>query len=460
MSSNWSKKEINTIITQLDDMRLPFEKETMVDCGTTVEVGEGGSGYVYDCFNRVNKKNAGVVKVVGFKEYVDLNSLAREIDVQKNLARKSNAVVKIYATACVKVWLDKESNVIKAEKLYDLKDESVDDNCLTLLFIRMEKLIPVISSDELGRIVVGRMELFDDSLDELCKLFYDVACALEVAHKRKILHGDIKLDNIFYDSQKHIYKIGDFGTAVQTEYGVAKVIGYTNGYAAPEVYNCKVKKYDATADIYSLGIAIYILRNRLVKPASNGYQANLSVQYSEDYELERPAINSGTKADERLYRLLCRMCSFRPQNRPQRMKEVIATLSAIMVRPWYGMQIRFSFLYAILGAYLILKNETNNGYMYGSNGLSDIGVLGIIAIIKSFTLRIRNHKLLRVLYMRKKIDLIYLLSILFLTYWVWYVSSYILTDMVWFWDGALTVMFRIVLVELIVFHIKDKYFGT
>ena len=123
--------------------------------------------------------------------------------------------------------------------------------------------------DEIGYDILIRMELLTPLLDKMLekrleerdvvKLGIDICKALELCHKKNIIHRDIKPQNIFI-SDNGDYKLGDFGIAKTIEKasgGMSKKGTYK--YMAPEVF--KGEDYDSTVDIYSLGIVMYSLLN-------------------------------------------------------------------------------------------------------------------------------------------------------------------------------------------------------
>ena len=94
--------------------------------------------------------------------------------------------------------------------------------------------------------------------DYVLRVGVDVARALGFAHREGVIHRDIKVDNILFDSH---------GNAVVADFGIARALsGYTNQtgtnmvvgtpqYFAPE--QARAKPLDGRADLYSLGVTLF-----------------------------------------------------------------------------------------------------------------------------------------------------------------------------------------------------------
>lgn len=136
--------------------------------------------------------------------------------------------------------------------------------------VSVEDFKVVEKPDEIGWEIYIRMELLtpfnayirDKTLseEEVVKLGVDICTALELCARRNVIHRDIKPENIFIN-QFGDFKLGDFGIARKLENvtgGLSQKGTYN--YMAPEVE--KGNQYDATVDLYSLGLVLYRFMNK------------------------------------------------------------------------------------------------------------------------------------------------------------------------------------------------------
>jgi NIMA (never in mitosis gene a)-related kinase len=86
--------------------------------------------------------------------------------------------------------------------------------------------------------------------------FTQICLALKHIHDKKILHRDLKSQNIFLTANGMI-KLGDFGIAkcLQFTYDKAMTVIGTPYYLSPEIVNNK--PYSFKSDIWSLGVLLY-----------------------------------------------------------------------------------------------------------------------------------------------------------------------------------------------------------
>ncbi|XP_015131520.2 serine/threonine-protein kinase Nek5 [Gallus gallus] len=166
--------------------------------------------------------------------------------------------------------------------------------------------------DLMKRINMQHGVLFEE--DQILSWFVQISLGLKHIHDRKILHRDIKSQNIFLSSNGKVAKLGDFGIARQlndtTEFAYTCV--GTPYYLSPEI--CENRPYNNKTDIWSLGCVLYELcalkhpfegnsLHQLVLKICRGYFHPVSPNYSYDLRMlisqlfkisprDRPSINS------------------------------------------------------------------------------------------------------------------------------------------------------------------------
>ena len=127
---------------------------------------------------------------------------------------------------------------------------------------------------------------------EILHYFTQICLAIKHLHDRKILHRDLKSQNIFL-TWSGIVKLGDFGIAWvlnSTRENAQTVVG-TPYYLSPEIV--ENKPYSFASDIWSLGVLLYEMC--ALKPPFDGWSihelairivwanyGDIPSQYSED----------------------------------------------------------------------------------------------------------------------------------------------------------------------------------
>ena len=218
-------------------------------------IGQGAYGKVY----RIRKEE------LGEKYYAALKVIripADEAEVKTLLSMGyDNLSIRDYFEDTVK----KISNEIRT--MSDLKSAP------NIVHVEEHKLIEHTGS--LGWTILIRMELLTSLPDyirtggapdvkQTVRIGKDICAALECCEQKKIIHRDVKPDNIFC-TEFGTYKLGDFGIARQMESTKSAYSQKgTTAYMAPEVN--RGEKYDSTVDIYSLGIMLYQFLNRQKPP--------------------------------------------------------------------------------------------------------------------------------------------------------------------------------------------------
>ena len=111
--------------------------------------------------------------------------------------------------------------------------------------------------DLLGHVKSQAGKVLDENY--VLDLFVQLCLAIKHVHDRKIIHRDIKTENVFLSSRKRVVKLGDFGIAkvLESTLQQARTSIGTPYYLSPEI--CQGKLYNFKSDIWSLGVVLYEL---------------------------------------------------------------------------------------------------------------------------------------------------------------------------------------------------------
>jgi formylglycine-generating enzyme required for sulfatase activity len=96
------------------------------------------------------------------------------------------------------------------------------------------------------------------SIEDAARIFQEVASALAHAHKRGVVHRDIKPQNVLLEAESGRALVTDFGIARTSEGGSLTATGMVVGtpaYLSPEQVTGEPS--DHRADIYALGVMMY-----------------------------------------------------------------------------------------------------------------------------------------------------------------------------------------------------------
>ncbi len=213
-------------------------------------IGRGAYGTVYEAVRTddYGVESRSAIKVVSIpQDEAELESLrtdGMDYDASKTYMRQ---IVNSFVNEVkLMVQLKGVPNIVSVEdyKVVERTEEIGWD-----ISIRMELLTPLATY------------ISDKTMTEteVAKIGCDICSALEVCEKKNIIHRDIKPANIFVNEFGD-FKLGDFGIAKQME-GLTYDLSRkgTGAYMAPEVE--KGASYNATVDLYSLGLVLYYLLN-------------------------------------------------------------------------------------------------------------------------------------------------------------------------------------------------------
>eukprot|EP00041_Stephanoeca_diplocostata_P036296 m.1318364 g.1318364 ORF g.1318364 m.1318364 type:complete len:764 (+) comp24841_c0_seq27:188-2479(+) len=108
--------------------------------------------------------------------------------------------------------------------------------------------------DMAGRIKSQKGVRFPES--EILDWFVQICLAMKHVHDRKILHRDLKTQNIFL-TRNNMIKLGDFGIAkvLKSTAELSRTMIGTPYYMSPEI--CEKRPYNNKSDVWSLGCVLY-----------------------------------------------------------------------------------------------------------------------------------------------------------------------------------------------------------
>jgi tRNA A-37 threonylcarbamoyl transferase component Bud32 len=191
------------------------------------EIGRGGMGIVYKAHDpRLDRVVA--LKTIRKDRYSDQESMAEAIT---RFRREARAAGKLSHPGIVTV--------------YDIGEDGAE------LYIAMEYVE--------GPSLRARMRQSTRfSVGEAVTLVAQVCAALDFAHRRNVIHRDVKPDNILCPEDGHV-KLADFGIArlVTATTTMTMAAAGTPRYMAPEQWRGEAS--DGRADLFSLGVVLYEL---------------------------------------------------------------------------------------------------------------------------------------------------------------------------------------------------------
>ncbi|KAL0097788.1 kinase-like domain-containing protein, partial [Phycomyces blakesleeanus] len=130
---------------------------------------------------------------------------------------------------------------------------------------KVAKLAIELMACSIGRLASAMEEPMQENM--AMRITRDALEGLAYLHSRKYIHRDIKCDNMMID-WGGVVKIGDFGLAIPFN-KIKRGVAGTFRWMAPEVIS--KERYDSRADIWSLGISLIEMMDRL-PPYGNSFE--------------------------------------------------------------------------------------------------------------------------------------------------------------------------------------------
>jgi hypothetical protein len=270
-------------VTDLDLVRSGLDDEYEI----LEELGRGGMGIVYRARERQLEREV-AIKVLPF-------TLAFDRELVERFLREARTAAALEHTNIVPIYrVGRRGDVIFfVMKL--LRGQSVSDRLLSK-----------------GRLTAG----------DTRQVIIETAAALGYAHRRGVVHRDVKPDNLRHDED---------GRCVVTDFGIARSAGATRltttgmsvgtpKYMSPE--QARAKDVDGRSDIYSLGIVGYECLTG--NPPFDAGDALGTLMKHIQAPLPRPALDSDE--DRALFAVIERMLAKHPEDRFRDADELIASL--------------------------------------------------------------------------------------------------------------------------------------
>jgi len=174
----------------------------------------------------------------------------------------------------------------------------------------------------------GRLSLNDGLL-----VLLGIAKALEFAEKNKVIHCDVKPDNIMLNKPDEA-KLADLGIAKQTKGGSFEQNGKVFGspdYVAPE--QAKGDAIDNRVDIYSLGVTGYEILSGRVPFTGNSSKEIIKKHI---YEKPKPLTELVSKLPEDIWTVISKMMAKTANDRFASGTELVEALAALVHRAESG----------------------------------------------------------------------------------------------------------------------------
>jgi serine/threonine protein kinase len=257
-------------------------------------LGEGAHSKILHIRRNADSKHYAlkVVPIEGPDDQKYLEQAQHEHRVAQMLIHP--ALVKVYALETVKDWMFR---VRKVHLLIEYVNGKTLDTCPRI------------------------------SLPRLVQVFEKVAAAMVHMHLRKIVHADLKPNNIMLSRTGDV-KVIDFGLAWIKGENKGRLQG-TPEYMAPEQARKKIA--NELTDVYNLGATMYrMVTWRLPPPVISEEDDGLPLDPQTFSRMFKPVQEFNPKAPKRLSELINRCMSFEPENRPERASVVQNVLSHLV----------------------------------------------------------------------------------------------------------------------------------
>lgn len=196
---------------------------------STLGTGSFGTAYLVEC---QSNKDFAVIK------QIDIQSMSDE--ERKETLREAKILEVL-----------NHPNIIRFREVYKTKKGKL---CIVMDYADNGDLQTKIKDKHKTKSRTGQLDYIPE--DQVLNWFTQILLALKHCHDRKILHRDLKSQNIFL-TKKNIVKLGDFGIArvLSNTRSKAKTVVGTPYYLSPEIIESQ--PYSFKSDVWSMGVLLY-----------------------------------------------------------------------------------------------------------------------------------------------------------------------------------------------------------
>lgn len=221
-------------------------------------LGQGGMGVVYEAFDTV------------LENRVALKILSADLDAPDLLVREARLAAALEHENIVPVH-----DIGADEKIAYFTMRLVDGGPLKTP-ARTAHSEPDVSGSPIRR---RRFRERKDQGLEAARIALTISRAVAFCHRRGILHGDLKPQNVLVDNETGRHFVTDFGLAARQGIAAGRLeLGGTPTYMAPELWQGDPSSRSTMADVWSLGAILYeLVSGRPPFPASSWDELRRSV---------------------------------------------------------------------------------------------------------------------------------------------------------------------------------------